>query len=83
MQCISRDDKGQTLTGHAITTHDNLQGFVEPSVDAGATLNVILDYAAAVKANGGDLLSGTRRRLVETNDEQRTVYNADALTCQT
>lgn len=75
-------DRRRALTGHAVAAHDDLQGLVEPSVDTRAALHVFLNYAATVEAVGGNVLRSIRRRLVETNNEQRTVYDADTLACQ-
>ncbi len=75
-------DRRRALTGHAVAAHDDLQGLVEPSVNTRAALHVFLNYAAAVKAVGGNVFRGAWRRLVETNNEQRTVYDADTLAYQ-
>jgi hypothetical protein len=37
------------LTGHPVTANDDLQRFVEPSVDARATLYMAVYYTAAMQ----------------------------------
>ena len=72
--------RAQSLTSHAVAADNNLQRFVKPSVDAGATLHVTVHYAAAVQAIGSNAFCGIWRRVVEANDKERTVDDVDALT---
>jgi hypothetical protein len=56
-----------------------LQRLVEPPVDAGAALHVLLNLAETVQAIGSDSIRCVRRRVVEADDEERTIDDVDAL----